>query len=132
MRSCGVIALAVALLLAGLVSYSFFGVSTDYSANYSSPCNNMTGHAFLACIPHIFLGVTRNNSNYLHHGDHERYCKRQKVSGFRLSVFKGREARLNRAIFAILAREGPKTIIELQKQLSKQKRSPWHLLCKRK
>jgi hypothetical protein len=81
----------------------------------------MTGHALLACIPHIFLGVTRNNSNCLHHGDHERYCRRQKIIGFRFSVFKGREASLNRAIFAILAREGPKTIIELQKQLNKQK-----------
>jgi DNA-binding Lrp family transcriptional regulator len=42
-------------------------------------------------------------------------------SGSRLSVFKGREANLNRAIFAILAKEGPKSIVELQRQLSKRK-----------
>src|SRR5208337_2158784 len=41
--------------------------------------------------------------------------------GCLLSVFKGREAHLNRAIFRVLAVDGPKTISELQKQLCRQK-----------
>jgi DNA-binding transcriptional ArsR family regulator len=39
----------------------------------------------------------------------------------RLAVFKGREAKLNRAIFETLATKGPQTISNLQKQISKQK-----------
>jgi hypothetical protein len=44
---------------------------------------------------------------------------RKKLKGTELSVFKGREARLNRAIFETLAAEGPQTISNLQKQISK-------------
>ena len=40
----------------------------------------------------------------------------------RLSVFKGREAKLNRAIFHILARKGPQTIYDIHKQVKNQKR----------
>jgi len=39
----------------------------------------------------------------------------------RLSVFKGREARLNRAIFHILAQRGPLTIYEITKEVKDQK-----------
>src|SRR5450759_4007485 len=46
---------------------------------------------------------------------------RKKCMGSELSVFKGREARLNLAIFTILALLGPLTINELQKQVSKEK-----------
>jgi hypothetical protein len=35
----------------------------------------------------------------------------------RLSVFKGREAKLNRAIFHILALKGPQTIYDIHKQI---------------
>ena len=46
---------------------------------------------------------------------------RKKCTGSELSVFKGREARLNLAIFLALALLGPLTINELQKQVSRQK-----------
>jgi len=39
----------------------------------------------------------------------------------RLSVFKGREARLNRAIFHILALKGPLTIYDIHKEVKKQR-----------
>jgi DNA-binding PadR family transcriptional regulator len=45
---------------------------------------------------------------------------REKGCG-RLSVFKGREARLNKAIFHILAQKGPLTIYEIYKEV-KQRR----------
>lgn len=41
---------------------------------------------------------------------------RKKCKGTELSVFKGREARLNRAIFQALATKGPQNIYEIQKQ----------------
>jgi len=46
---------------------------------------------------------------------------RKKCMGSELSVFKGREAKLNLAIFLILALSDPLTVTELQKQVSKQK-----------
>jgi predicted transcriptional regulator len=46
---------------------------------------------------------------------------RKKGKGTELSVFKGREARLNRAIFETLASERPQNISSLQKRLNKQK-----------
>jgi DNA-binding PadR family transcriptional regulator len=39
----------------------------------------------------------------------------------RISIFKGREARLNKAIFLILARQGPLTIYEVWQKLRGQK-----------
>lgn len=39
----------------------------------------------------------------------------------RLSVFKGREARLNLAIFQILALKGPLTIYDMRREVRKQK-----------
>ena len=39
----------------------------------------------------------------------------------RISVFKGREAKLNFAIFHILALQGPQTIYDLLKQVKQQK-----------
>jgi len=44
-----------------------------------------------------------------------------KSGSARISVFKGREARLNRAIFHILALKGPLTIYEVCKEVKAQK-----------
>ena len=41
--------------------------------------------------------------------------------GTELSVFKGREAKLNRAIFQALALEGPQTIYDMHKQIRTQR-----------
>jgi len=42
---------------------------------------------------------------------------RKKSKGTELSVFKGREAKLNRAIFQTLALKGPQTIYEMHKEV---------------
>ena len=44
-----------------------------------------------------------------------------KPKNTRLSVFKGREARLNHAIFQILSLKGPQTIYDIHKELKAQK-----------
>ena len=46
---------------------------------------------------------------------------RKKCKGTELQVFKGREAKLNHAIFETLATYGPQTISDLQKKVSKNK-----------
>jgi len=47
---------------------------------------------------------------------------RRKHKTGRLSVFKGREAKLNRAIFQVLALKGPLTIYDIHKILKNQRR----------
>jgi len=47
---------------------------------------------------------------------------RGKRKGGRLSVFKGREARLNYAIFQILALKGPQTIYDIHKTVKTKRR----------
>jgi predicted transcriptional regulator len=49
------------------------------------------------------------------------HVARRKGQSGRISVFKGREARLNRAIFHILALKGPLTIYEVCKEVRTQK-----------
>jgi len=47
---------------------------------------------------------------------------RGKRKGGRLSVFKGREARLNYAIFQVLAFKGPQTIYDIHKEVKTRRR----------
>jgi DNA-binding HxlR family transcriptional regulator len=49
------------------------------------------------------------------------HVARRKEKSGRVSVFKGRQARLNRAIFHILALKGPQTIWDLTKEVKQQK-----------
>lgn len=44
---------------------------------------------------------------------------RKKEKVIELGVFKGREARLNRAVFQVLTQDGPQTIYDLHKQIKK-------------
>jgi len=53
------------------------------------------------------------------HGDWR--AERSKRNCGRISVFKGRGAKLNRAIFHILALKGPLTIYDIHKELKAQK-----------
>jgi Fe2+ or Zn2+ uptake regulation protein len=46
---------------------------------------------------------------------------RKKSKGTELSVFKGREAKLNRAIFQVLANKGSQTIYDIHKEMIKYK-----------
>jgi hypothetical protein len=47
---------------------------------------------------------------------------KQKTSTIKLQVFKGREAKLNKAIFHTLALKGPQTIYDIHKQAKTQRR----------
>jgi predicted transcriptional regulator len=53
------------------------------------------------------------------HGDWR--VERSKRNCGRISVFKGREARLNFAVFQVLALKGPQTIYDIHKELKAQK-----------
>ncbi|MBE0512648.1 hypothetical protein IBX38_06330 [Candidatus Bathyarchaeota archaeon] len=59
--------------------------------------------------------------------------RRKRKTG-RISVFKGREAKLNRAIFQILALKGPLAIYDIYKLVKKQKllRRKWYSVVNRR
>jgi hypothetical protein len=46
---------------------------------------------------------------------------KSKPSTIKLQVFKGREAKLNKAIFTILSRKGPSAVYALLREIKKQK-----------
>jgi hypothetical protein len=122
MRSCGVIALAVALLLAGLVSYSLFGVATDYSANYGFIYLPGIGHAALGCASHLLFIIAKSGSSSgFHHNKSPFSRKEADVNSRKLSLFKGREARLNRAILLVLFPSCPLVVYDITKGVRKRR-----------
>jgi len=60
-------------------------------------------------------------------------ARREDKSG-RISVFKGRKAKLNRAIFQILALKGPLAVYDICKLIKKQKllRRKWYSVMNRR
>jgi hypothetical protein len=122
MRSRAIIALAVALVVTCSIFYPFFTSDYDLQRQCFSISDFTFGHATSVGFSHVvFVAAIHSSSHFYPDKNGRRKKAEGDDSGSKLSVFKGREASLNRAIFAILAKEGPKTIIELQRQLSKQK-----------
>lgn len=71
--------------------------------------------------PEVFVKDTKKHPTNLFNLNKQQKSIAKKANAITLTVFKGREAKLNRAIFKTLALYGPQTISELQKRLSKQK-----------
>ena len=117
-----IIALAVALFVACAVSYTVLAAFPDCIANICSSSTHGLGHSALGCFSHFLLAAARTDSSSHSYPNHivRRQKENAETSGTKLSIFKGREAALNRAIFKILDKE-PKSIVEVQKLLSKQK-----------
>jgi len=115
------IALAVALFIAGLlvVDPMDLGIS-DYLGNYGLDSTLAFGHVLSGSVPFL-LRTSRTSEEHFSQIKGIQSKHKPGRTGSKLSVFKGRKASLNRAIFVILDKEGPKTVIEIQKQLSKQK-----------
>jgi hypothetical protein len=84
--------------------------------------NDEFEHDILTSVPNFELNNSKTHSPEHPYFNHKNQFRRsQKSCGAALSVFKGREARLNHAIFQTLAIKGPQTIHQLQKHLHKQK-----------
>jgi hypothetical protein len=120
MRCSGVIALAVALFLASLAIHSLYGVNSDNSANSGLDFNRISTIAF-GSIPYLFLGITRNHPNHSNTNKKGIHRNRLEASGVKLSVFKGREAKLNRAILLALFQSGPLVAYDITKEIKKWK-----------
>ena len=99
-----------------LASAKHHGLPTN--DKFSIAC--LVGPALLGPNPNWFARTPKpRSSNYF--TKNRLLCHSTKSGYVKLSVFKGREAKLNRAIFLTLATKGPLTISGLQKKLSKQK-----------
>ena len=118
-----IIVIAVALVIAWvLVSYPLFVGISVYSSNNCFISTQAFGYPTLSQVSGLLMVAKINSQSHFFPKRNTQHKKtNHEANGSKLAVFKGREASLNRAIFAILAMEGPKTIIELQRQLSKQK-----------
>jgi hypothetical protein len=112
--------LAVALLLASLALCSLCGVGSDCPVNSSSYLNGVVAHTALGSFPNLFLGITRtDHPSHSHLDKNGVHSKRLEASELKLSVFKGREAKLNRAILLTLFQSGPLVIYDIAKEIRK-------------
>jgi hypothetical protein len=120
MRSRDIIALAVALVVACLIFYLFFTGDSDCQGSISE---FIFWHApSSTCFLHlVFMAAIHSSSHFYpeRNGQH----KKAGVggSGSKLSVFKGREARLNRAIFLTLFQNGPLVVYDITKEVKKRR-----------
>jgi hypothetical protein len=108
------IAFSCVLLLDPLSEFGFF----DWLENYGFDTAYLSGPAFLGSVP-PFLLVTSKMSRYpfvAKKGTH----KSRRLSA-KISIFKGRGAKLTFAIFNCLETNGDLTISEIQRHLNKQK-----------
>jgi hypothetical protein len=120
MRSWTVIALAVALFLAGLTLCSLRGVASDCSASFRFGPSHTIGRGALACIAHLFFVFGRVNcpSSF----SKKSLAKKAEGAGsLKLSLFKGREAKFNRAILLTLFQGGPLVVYDITKEIRKRR-----------
>jgi hypothetical protein len=120
MRRRGVIALAVALFLACLVSYSL-SVGNFSSSNYRFVSLQAFGHAALGYVSHLlFLAAKINSPSHFYPND-RRQKEDNNGGSSKLSVFKGREAKLNRAVLLVLFQNGPLVVYDITREVKKRK-----------
>jgi hypothetical protein len=121
MRSLIIIALAVALLLAGSELHFLWCISSDYCADFNFHFQKAVAPTALTSIPHLILGKTsKDPPDRSHLGSQGGvYRKGLEARGLKLSVFKGREAKLNCAIFLALFQSGPLVVYDITKDIRK-------------
>ncbi len=102
------IAEAIAVVVVCVLVFDPFGLGfADLLENFGFDATNIVERSVLGSVPSGISEISKERF----YAD-KRYklgCKSNRI-GSNLYVFKGRKARLNRAIFSILADEGPKSI----------------------
>jgi DNA-binding PadR family transcriptional regulator len=90
-----------------------FGVISD-----KSPTSlQVVKHTAFGCISQLFLAITRTSSH--NHFQLHKNGRSRPIAGFRLSIFKGREAKLNRVILLVLFQSGPLVVYDITKEITK-------------
>ena len=119
-----IIAIAVALLVACVLVSCLLVLGTfNYTANYGFSSPHAFRQSILAYVPHfLLLGTAKTRSSgHFDLNKHSNQSHNAKSKGSKISVFTGRGANKNHAIFKILAVKGPLPISDLQKLLNKQR-----------
>jgi hypothetical protein len=88
--------------------------------NYTVPdTTRHFGHSILVYFPHFLAGTTKRRSPQ--HPDKPKQSDQKNKTQNKISIFTGRGANKNQAIFKILDTKGPQVISDLQKLLNKQR-----------
>lgn len=115
-----ILASALTLMFAFLLSYSLFDTIPSHSINYEFISIQTIKHAATGCMPLFIMATGTNSANHKpNKGSVNKKVK--KTSVVKLSVFKGREAKLNRAILLTLFQDSPLVVYDITKQVKKQK-----------
>ena len=77
------------------------------------------GHSVIAFVPNFLVGAVKRCSSK--HSERSKHRHKVQSKGNKISIFTGRGANKNKAIFEILDAKGPLPISDLQKILNKQK-----------
>lgn len=117
MRRWGVIALAVALFLACLLAYAIFG-GFSASENFRFGPVPVVGHNVLSYLPHLLMATVKTNRYHLSSSKNVAINSQTKKST-KISIFEGRGADKNLAIFNILVAVGPLSIGDIQRRLNR-------------
>lgn len=111
--------IAIAVLVACiLLFYPLILGNSDTADDGFSPAHTF-GCPIIVFIPNFLVGSVKRCSSK--HSEHARQRHKIKSKGNRISIFTGRGANKNQAIFEILDEKGPLPISDLQKILNKQK-----------
>jgi hypothetical protein len=122
MRSRDIIALAVALVIACSIFYPFFTGGYALQGQCFSISDFTFGHATSTCFSHVVFVAAIHSSSHFYPDKNSRRKKAEADNrDSKLSVFKGREAKLNRAIFLALFQNGPLVVYDITKAVKKRR-----------
>ena len=121
MRRLGVFALAVALFFACSVTYTVLVDGPNGITSYRFVIASVIGHGLLRCLSHLALATAKTSGPSHFYPNKNTRRQRPDTNGVQLSIFKGREAKLNRTILLTLFQAGPLVVYDITKQVKKRK-----------
>ncbi len=119
MERRGKIVIAIAIFVGCILLFYPLILENSQAAKNPYSSIHSFGHLVLAFVPNFLVGSVKRCSSK--HSERSKQRHKIKSKGIKISIFKGRGANKNKAIFEILDAKGPLPISDLQKILNKQK-----------
>ena len=115
-----IVLVALAVFLACLLQFYFLNFNLfDYLDNHDPLAGSLIGQSLWALIPNFFLATTKKCASRRFTANKRLRPIRNTKDMGKISIFTGRGAKKNHAIFEILIANGPLSIREIQKLLNK-------------
>jgi hypothetical protein len=111
--------IAIAVFVACILLFYPLIIGNVDTADDGFSSTHTFGHSIIALIPNFVVAAVKRGSSK--HSERSKQHHKIKREGTKISIFKGRGANKNQAIFEILDAKGPLPISDLQKILNKQK-----------